>query len=76
MSALGEVLCSVRRRGGEAVVCELGSLAEVTKQEFPAYKRSLISQGRSFCAITAPQCREKIAALAVDFLRDECTVGI
>jgi len=44
------------------------------RQEFPAYKRSLISQGRSFCAITAPQCREKIAALAVDFLRDDCTV--
>ena len=43
-------------------------------QDFPAYKKSLISQGRAFCAITAPQCREKIAALAVDFLVDDCTV--
>lgn len=39
------------------------------------YKRSIIAQGRAFCAITAPQCREKIAALAVDFLVDDCTVS-
>lgn len=39
------------------------------------YKRSLISQGRSFCMGTAPQCREKIAALATDFLSDDVTVG-
>ncbi|WVW79963.1 hypothetical protein I302_101936 [Kwoniella bestiolae CBS 10118] len=43
-------------------------------EDFPSYKRSLISQGRSFCAITAPQCREKIANLAVDFLRDDCVI--
>lgn len=43
-------------------------------QEFPAYKRSLIGQGRAFCSVTAPRCREKIAALAVDFLRDDCIV--
>lgn len=46
------------------------------EKEFPAYKRSLITQGRAFCAITAPQCREKIAALAVDFLVDDCTVSL
>ncbi|CAD6564897.1 MAG: translation initiation factor eIF-2B subunit alpha [Tremellales sp. Tagirdzhanova-0007] len=44
------------------------------EKEFPSYKRSLIAQGRAFCATTAPQCRIKIAALAVDFLRDDCTV--
>ncbi|WVF67078.1 hypothetical protein IAT40_001823 [Kwoniella sp. CBS 6097] len=43
-------------------------------EDFPAYKRSLISQGRSFCAITAPQCRERIAELAVGFLRDDCVI--
>ncbi|WVQ79060.1 hypothetical protein IAT38_001153 [Cryptococcus sp. DSM 104549] len=43
-------------------------------EEFPTFKRSLISQGRSFCAITAPQCREKIADLAVGFLRDDCVI--
>ncbi|KAK8861410.1 hypothetical protein IAR55_002229 [Kwoniella newhampshirensis] len=43
-------------------------------EDFPAYKRTLISQGRSFCAITAPQCREKIAELAVGFLRDDCVI--
>ncbi|WWC87699.1 uncharacterized protein L201_002591 [Kwoniella dendrophila CBS 6074] len=43
-------------------------------EDFPSYKRSLISQGRSFCAITAPQCREKIAELAVGFLRDDCVI--
>ncbi|WVR03967.1 hypothetical protein IAU60_000966 [Kwoniella sp. DSM 27419] len=43
-------------------------------EDFPAYKRSLISQGRSFCAITAPQCREKIAEMAVGFLRDDCVI--
>lgn len=45
-------------------------------QDFPAYKKSLISQGRSFCAVTAPQCRDKIAHLAVDFLSDDCTVRL
>ncbi|OCF32375.1 translation initiation factor eIF-2B subunit alpha [Kwoniella heveanensis BCC8398] len=43
-------------------------------EDFPSYKRSLISQGRSFCAITAPQCRERIAELAVGFLRDDCVI--
>jgi hypothetical protein len=43
-------------------------------EDFPAYKRSLIVQGRSFCSVTAPQCRQKIAELAVGFLRDDCTV--
>ncbi|ODO06166.1 translation initiation factor eIF-2B subunit alpha [Cryptococcus wingfieldii CBS 7118] len=43
-------------------------------EEFPAFKRSLISQGRSFCSITAPQCRERIAELAVGFLRDDCVI--
>ena len=43
-------------------------------EEFPAYKRTIISQGRAFCSVTAPQCREKIAALACDFLVDDCTV--
>ncbi|WWC68799.1 uncharacterized protein I206_102734 [Kwoniella pini CBS 10737] len=43
-------------------------------EDFPSYKRTLISQGRSFCAITAPQCREKIADLAVSFLRDDCVI--
>ncbi|RXK41385.1 translation initiation factor eIF-2B subunit alpha [Tremella mesenterica] len=43
-------------------------------EEFPAYKRSLITQGRSFCLITAPQCREKIANLAVGFIKDDCTI--
>lgn len=51
-----------------------GARLLTASQEFPAYKRSLITQGRAFCAITAPQCREKIAALAVDFLVDDCTV--
>ena len=44
-------------------------------QEFPAYKKSLIAQGRAFCSVTAPQCREKIATLAVDFLVDDCTAS-
>ncbi|GFZ42780.1 hypothetical protein JCM24511_00498 [Saitozyma sp. JCM 24511] len=43
-------------------------------EDFPAYKRSLIVQGRSFCSVTAPQCRQKIAELAVGFLRDDCTI--
>ncbi|EIW69058.1 hypothetical protein TREMEDRAFT_16009, partial [Tremella mesenterica DSM 1558] len=43
-------------------------------EEFPAYKRSLITQGRSFCLVTAPQCREKIANLAVGFIKDDCTI--
>jgi hypothetical protein len=47
---------------------------KLTLQDFPVYKRSLIAQGRSFCNATAPQCREKIAALAVDFLSDDATV--
>lgn len=34
-----------------------------------------MSQGRSFCSVTAPQCCEKIAALAVDFIQDDSTVG-
>ncbi|KAK1920959.1 hypothetical protein DB88DRAFT_444396 [Papiliotrema laurentii] len=44
-------------------------------EEFPAYKKSLIAQGRAFCSVTAPQCREKIATLAVDFLVDDCTAS-
>jgi hypothetical protein len=27
-----------------------------------------------FCAVTAPECRHKIADLAVGFLRDDCVV--
>lgn len=42
--------------------------------DFPAYKKALMAQGRSFCSVTAPQCREKIAALAVDFIQDDSTV--
>jgi len=49
---------------------------KLTLQDFPVYKRSLIAQGRSFCNATAPQCREKIAALAVDFLSDDATVRL
>jgi translation initiation factor eIF-2B subunit alpha len=45
-------------------------------EEFPNYKRSLIAQGRSFCSVTAPQCRQKIADMAVGFLRDDCTVRL
>ena len=52
------------------------SLSSGGFEEFSAYKRSLISQGRSFCMQTAPQCREKIADLAVGFLRDDCTVSL
>lgn len=52
-----------------------GGLADEI-QEFQMYKRSLISQGRSFCTGTAPQCREKIAALATDFLSDDVTVRL
>lgn len=44
-------------------------------QDFLSYKRSLIAQGRSFCSVTAPQCRDKIAKQAVDFLRDDCVVS-
>lgn len=43
--------------------------------DFPQYKKNLIEQGKSFCTITAEQCREKIAELAVGFLRDDCTVS-
>ncbi|BEI82435.1 hypothetical protein CcaverHIS002_0303030 [Cutaneotrichosporon cavernicola] len=42
--------------------------------EFTAYKRQLIQQGRSFCSVTAPQARDKIAQQAVDFLRDDCVI--
>ncbi|KAL7419674.1 translation initiation factor eIF-2B subunit alpha [Cryptotrichosporon argae] len=45
-----------------------------TMEDFANYKRALIVQGRAFCSVTAPQCREKIAALAVDFLRDDCVI--
>ncbi|KAL1409505.1 translation initiation factor eIF-2B subunit alpha [Vanrija albida] len=43
-------------------------------EDFPAYKRTLIAQGRSFCSVTAPQAREKIAKQAGDFLSDDCVV--
>lgn len=39
------------------------------------YKRNLIAQGRTFCQVTAPNSREKIAKVAVDFLRDDCVVS-
>ncbi|ORY25843.1 hypothetical protein BCR39DRAFT_542987 [Naematelia encephala] len=42
--------------------------------DFPNYKKDLIDTGRLFCSVTAGQCREKIAALAVDFLRDDCVI--
>ena len=65
--------------GGGDLVRQLpdldGTKTERT-QEFPMYKRSLIIQGRSFCTGTAPQCREKIAALATDFLSDDVTVRL
>ncbi|EKD05403.1 hypothetical protein A1Q2_00305 [Trichosporon asahii var. asahii CBS 8904] len=35
-------------------------------------ERGLIAQGRSFCSVTAPHCRDKIAKQAVDFVRDDC----
>jgi translation initiation factor eIF-2B subunit alpha len=64
--------------GGGDLVSPLRLCRRVIKaeriQEFLMYKRSLISQGRSFCTGTAPQCREKIAALATDFLSDDVTV--
>jgi hypothetical protein len=47
----------------------------LSRDEFGEYKRSLIAQGRGFCNVTAAQCREKIAELAVGFLRDDCTVS-
>ncbi|KAJ9098213.1 hypothetical protein QFC21_004542 [Naganishia friedmannii] len=31
-------------------------------------------EGRMFCAVTAPECRHKIADLAVGFLRDDCVI--
>lgn len=38
------------------------------------FKRDLIRQGRTFCQVTALQCREKIADMAVGFLKDDATV--
>jgi translation initiation factor eIF-2B subunit alpha len=61
-------------RGGDMVGAFFYPSSSLTRQDFPVYKRSLITQGRSFCNATAPQCREKIAALAVDFLSDDVTV--
>jgi translation initiation factor eIF-2B subunit alpha len=29
-----------------------------------------------FCAVTAPECRHKIADLAIGFLRDDCVVRV
>ena len=84
MSTMGKVLCFVGRwRGGFHLVLQPSRkelpggprLIFSFQKEFPSYKRSLIAQGRAFCATTAPQCRIKIAALAVDFLRDDCTVS-
>ncbi|KAJ9117458.1 hypothetical protein QFC22_004308 [Naganishia vaughanmartiniae] len=43
-------------------------------EDFPSHKRSLVEQGRMFCAVTAPECRHKIADLAVGFLRDDCVI--
>jgi hypothetical protein len=73
MSTLGEILLTLtsRRFGTSTLTLRWTKLR---LQDFPVYKRSLIAQGRSFCNATAPQCREKIAALAVDFLSDDATV--
>jgi len=63
-------------RGGDMVCSDTFLMLQLTDlQDFPVYKRSLINQGRTFCNATAPQCREKIAALAVDFLSDDATVS-
>ncbi|ORX36315.1 hypothetical protein BD324DRAFT_651555 [Kockovaella imperatae] len=43
-------------------------------EDFATVKKSLINQGKQFCHVTAPACREKIATLAADFLVDGCTV--
>lgn len=45
-------------------------------QDFLSHRRSLVEQGRMFCAVTAPECRHKIADLAIGFLRDDCVVGV
>ena len=45
------------------------------QQDYASHKRGLITQGRHFCSITAPECRDKIARLAVGFLRDDATVS-
>ena len=50
--------------------------SQYSSYEFDDYKRNLIEQGRAFCNVTAAQCREKIADLAVDFLKDDCTVRV
>jgi len=70
---MGEILLTLpSRRSGTSTLTPCWT--RLTLQDFPVYKRSLIAQGRSFCNATAPQCREKIAALAVDFLSDDATV--
>jgi hypothetical protein len=70
---MGEILLTLSSRRFGTSTLALRWL-KLTLQDFPVYKRSLIAQGRSFCNATAPQCREKIAALAVDFLSDDATV--
>ena len=75
MSALGEILLTFSSGRSGRFTSRLRR-TKLTLQDFPVYKRSLIAQGRSFCNATAPQCREKIAALAVDFLSDDATVRL
>ncbi|KAI5449884.1 translation initiation factor eIF-2B subunit alpha [Naganishia albida] len=43
-------------------------------EDFLSHRRSLVEQGRMFCAVTAPECRHKIADLAIGFLRDDCVI--
>jgi translation initiation factor eIF-2B subunit alpha len=75
LSTLGAFLCALWQWRSAFLDVYRGT--SVNKlQDFPVYKRLLITQGRSFCSVTAPQCREKIAELAVGFLRDDCTVRV
>ena len=78
MQAASNRLKSTQMSLGVRAGCQLWanffSDSQLSSYEFHDYKRNLIEQGRAFCNVTAAQCREKIADLAVDFLQDDCTV--
>jgi translation initiation factor eIF-2B subunit alpha len=46
----------------------------ISVDNFGEYKKNLIAQGKNYCSVTAGAHRDKIADLAVGFLRDDCTV--
>ena len=79
MQAASNRLKSTQKSLGVRAGCQLWanffSDSTLSSHQFEHYKRNLIEQGRAFCNVTAAQCREDIADLAVDFLKDDCTVS-